>query len=132
MGSTDRKNKGQSLVEFTLVVPILLLLLVGAAEFGRLWMTQNILVGAAREAVRILAVDPLLGGGPGPANIRADNVLLSANITGYTVQLVDDGVPFGTVTATVSYTVPLAVAGFVPGLDADIPLVSSTSMRKEF
>ena len=49
---------GQGLVEFALVVPLLLFLVLGMAEFGRLWMTKNILTGAAREAVRIAAVPP--------------------------------------------------------------------------
>ena len=33
-------KKGQSLVEFALVVPMLLLLVFGIAEFGRAWMTR--------------------------------------------------------------------------------------------
>jgi Flp pilus assembly protein TadG len=132
MGSTDRKNKGQSLVEFMLVAPLLLILLVGIAEFGRAWMTQNILTGAAREAVRIYALDPAFGGGFGPANLRAEAILASANINGAISVPGDDGVSFGTVTWEVRYNFPLVVAGFVPGLDADIPLISSTSMRKEF
>jgi Flp pilus assembly protein TadG len=114
-----------------LVLPILLLLLVGIAEFGRAWMTQSILTGAAREAVRVFALDPAFGGGSGPANLRAAEILASANINGATVQLVDDGVNFGTVTATVSYTFPLAVVGYFAISPADIPLSSSTSMRKE-
>jgi Flp pilus assembly protein TadG len=132
MGSTNRKNKGQSLVEFMLVAPILLVLLVGIAEFGRAWMAQSLLTGAAREAVRILAVDPIYGGGPGPANIRASAILLSGNINGANVVLDSGTVPFDPVTATVSYNFPLAVAGFVPGLPANFTLTSSTSMRREY
>ena len=60
--NTLENEKGQSLVEFALVVPLLLLLVFGIAEFGRAWMTKNILTGAAREAVRLAAV-PAPGGG---------------------------------------------------------------------
>jgi hypothetical protein len=45
-------RRGQGLVEFALVVPLFLVLLFGMIEFGRAWMTKNILTGAAREAVR--------------------------------------------------------------------------------
>src|SRR5512135_2658611 len=65
-------NKGQNLVEFALVVPLLLLLVIGIAEFGRAWMTKNILTGAAREAVRLLAVPPPTG---------VDNAAWNAAIT---------------------------------------------------
>jgi Flp pilus assembly protein TadG len=47
-----RRDGGQSLVEFALVVPILLLLLVGLAEFSRAWNTKQVLTDAAREALR--------------------------------------------------------------------------------
>jgi hypothetical protein len=43
---------GQALVEFALVVPVLLLLLVGLVEFSRAWNTQQVLTDTAREALR--------------------------------------------------------------------------------
>lgn len=47
-----RSESGQALVEFALVVPILLLLVVGLAEFSRAWNAQQVLTDAAREALR--------------------------------------------------------------------------------
>jgi Flp pilus assembly protein TadG len=47
-----RRDGGQALVEFALIVPILLLLLVGLAEFSRAWSTKQVLTDAAREALR--------------------------------------------------------------------------------
>lgn len=125
------KTRGQGLVEFALVLPLFLVLLIGIAEFGRAWMTRNILTGAAREAVRIAAVAPPAGS-QAAAIARANTVLSSAGITGATVLVNDDGIAFGTISVTVNYTFPLVVAGFVPGLNTDIPLSSQTSMRKEF
>jgi len=126
-----RGDRGQSLVEFALVVPLLLILIVGIAEFGRAWMTRNILTGAAREAVRIAVVAPPAGS-QALATARANQILSAANISGAGVSINDDGTPFGTITVTVNYTFPLTVLGFVPGLNSDIPLSSTTTMRKEF
>jgi Flp pilus assembly protein TadG len=47
-----RREDGQGLVEFALVVPVLLLLIVGLAEFSRAWNTKQVLTDAAREALR--------------------------------------------------------------------------------
>lgn len=124
-----RCRSGQSLVEFALVVPILLFLLIGICEFGRAWMTRNILTGAAREAVRVAAVQ---GDAPA-ATARAEQVLSSAGLAGATVALADDNIPFGSYTATVRYQFPMAVVDFLPGISgASLPLVSTTTMRKEF
>jgi len=49
-------RRGQSLVEFALVVPILLLMLVGIIEFGRAWNVSQTVTDAARQGARIAAV----------------------------------------------------------------------------
>jgi len=129
MPRCDKSVRGQSLVEFALVLPVFLLLLIGIAEFGRAWMTRNILTGASREAVRIAAVQ----GNTASARSRASNILSSAGISGASVNIADDGAPYGTCSVTVSYAFPVSVAGFLPGLSGtNFTLSSSTSMRKEF
>ena len=132
--STIKKAKGQSLVEFALLVPLMLILAVGISEFGRGWMTRNVLTAAAREAVRTAAMPPALGGGTGPGRARGLTILNAAGIPTppADVVVVDDGNPFGIVTATATYTFPLVVAGFVPGLAANFPLSSISTMRKEY
>ena len=78
---TLKNEKGQSLVEFALVVPLLLLLVIGIAEFGRAWMTKNILTGAAREAVVLRPYQAHGGGWNGPAaTTRGNQILASAGI----------------------------------------------------
>ena len=126
-----RSERGQNLVEFALVIPVLLLLVFGIAEFGRAWMTQNIMTGAAREAARIAVVQASGGGWNGTAaNARGNQILASAGIAA-TVSVPDPGTQYGDVTATVNYNFPVAVAGFFPGLD-NIPLTSTTTMRREY
>ena len=51
-----RADTGSSAVEFALVVPMLVLLLVGIVEFGRAYNVQNTLSAASREAVRAVAL----------------------------------------------------------------------------
>ena len=46
------KQKGQGLVEFALVLPLLLLLISGIVEFGRMFAIYNGVSNASREAVR--------------------------------------------------------------------------------
>ena len=47
-----RREDGQAVVEFALIVPVLLLLVVGLAEFARAWNTKQVLTDAARESLR--------------------------------------------------------------------------------
>jgi len=128
-GRRPSAASGQGLVEFALVIPLFLLLLVGIAQFGQAWMTRNIMTGATREAVRIAAVQ----GDSAAAISRANSILASAGISGASVNLSDDGAPFGTCRVSASCSLPLTVAGFLPGLQGNsITLSTSTSMRKEF
>lgn len=57
-----RRVRGQSLVEFTLMLPILLMMLSGLIEFGFLLNTYLDVIDAAREAARFAANDdPTIG-----------------------------------------------------------------------
>ncbi|MEX2471537.1 MAG: TadE/TadG family type IV pilus assembly protein [Gemmatimonadota bacterium] len=47
-----QSQSGQALTEFALVVPVLLLMILGLAEFSRAWNTKQVLTDAAREALR--------------------------------------------------------------------------------
>jgi Flp pilus assembly protein TadG len=56
-GRTDRAERGQSLVEFALIIPILLLLLLGILDLGRAVAAYNSVSNAARSAARVAVVD---------------------------------------------------------------------------
>lgn len=51
-------QRGQALVEFALVLPILLLMVIGIMDFGRALFVYSEVSNAAREAVRYAAVNP--------------------------------------------------------------------------
>lgn len=51
-----RDEGAQALVEFALVVPLLLMLVVGVFEFGRAWNAYQVITDAAREGARTAVV----------------------------------------------------------------------------
>jgi len=74
-----RDKGGQSLIEFALVLPILLLVVFGITEFGRAIMTTNILNTASREGARLAAVSGV--GDSLSVQNRVVEVLNAANVT---------------------------------------------------
>jgi len=59
-GSDVRRNirseRGAAIIETALAVPLLLLVGVGAVEFGRAYRTSRVLTNAAREGARVAAL----------------------------------------------------------------------------
>jgi Flp pilus assembly protein TadG len=53
------RPRGQSLVEFALVFPIIVLLIMGFAEIGRAVYAFNTIANAARQGARVAAVNQL-------------------------------------------------------------------------
>ena len=90
MISLIRQKSGQSVIEFALVLPLLLLVLFGITEFGRAWATQNVLTSAAREGARIAIIT-----GPDVTLVtsRVTSVCAAAGITPTAVTVVPPG-PF--------------------------------------
>jgi hypothetical protein len=124
----ERNKRGQGLVEFALVVPMLLVLVIGIAEFGRAWMTRNIMTGAAREAVRMYAVK----NDTAAAGARAGSVLSSAGLD-LTKATITPGNSGDAVSYIILYDFPVVVAGLIPGLSSSsIQLRSETTMRREW
>jgi Flp pilus assembly protein TadG len=52
-----RDERGQALVEFALVAPILLLLILGMVDFARAWSAYEIITYQARQGARMAVVD---------------------------------------------------------------------------
>ncbi|WP_299167109.1 TadE/TadG family type IV pilus assembly protein [uncultured Arthrobacter sp.] len=50
------KERGAAAVEFAILLPVLLLLLLGIMEFGRAYNAQIALTNAAREGARVMAI----------------------------------------------------------------------------
>ncbi|MEM5774470.1 MAG: TadE/TadG family type IV pilus assembly protein, partial [Anaerolineaceae bacterium] len=60
----NKKERGQGLVEFALVIPVLLLLMMGIFEFGYFFFVYSSVNTASREAVRYGA-----GSGANPSGV---------------------------------------------------------------
>jgi Flp pilus assembly protein TadG len=78
-------QRGATIVEAALVIPIFLMFIIGILEFGRAYNEYQVLTNAAREACRF-AVAPAAGNGgslPGTAAVQqvATDWLNSAGVT---------------------------------------------------
>ena len=116
---------GESMVEFALVLPVLLLVLVGVVQFALVHHAQNVVTTAAQEGARLAAAE---GGDAIDGEQRARDVLgsgLGQNGDDFEVAAIDDG---ETVTVGASGEYPL----IFPWLGSrDIELDATASVRKE-
>lgn len=133
-GSKFIVNRGQSLIEFALILPLLLLMIVGIFEFGLLFMTSHTIQNAGREGVRLAVVLPNLANDDSRVSERVesmipDNDLYSSFVGGTTNNGISDCTVNDQVTVTVSGTynfIFLRIFG-IETLDISIP----TTMRYE-
>jgi Flp pilus assembly protein TadG len=83
-----RKNqKGAALVEFALVLPLLLLLLLGIIEFSLLLYDKAVITNASREGARAGIVYTMLRPDPNDSSTYADRV---NTLTGEIIQVATD------------------------------------------
>ena len=125
-----RRERGQSLVETAVVLPILLLLVVAIVDFGRAFDAYIILTNAAREGARFGAIKPSLTEEE-VKQIVVDDVLGSGTnitqMTGFTADNVTvDGQTEGSevVAVTVTYQFDLWFAGMIGISDVTLTKVS--------
>jgi len=125
-----RSNRGQAVVEFALVFPLLLLVCFGITEFGRAWMTMNILTSAAREGVRLAAVTaPDI-----PAvTQRVTDVCAAARVTPSVITVVppDPNDPNRRVSVTVETQFTVIPGQILGTFKGTIPLRTTSIMRHE-
>lgn len=57
-GRSGRRDRGQAMLEFALVLLLLLLILLGTIDFARLFFTWSSMANAAREGARFGTVHP--------------------------------------------------------------------------
>ncbi len=126
-GKERHHERGQSAVELALILPIFTVLLFGIIEFGRLWMTVNVMSGAAREGARVAAVS---GTNFTQARTSALNVLNAGNITGANVTITGPN-SNNEILATVTLQYRTFTGNLIPGLSPVLNLSRSAAMRWE-
>jgi Flp pilus assembly protein TadG len=123
-----RSEKGQSIVEFALVLPILVMLLFGIIDFGRIFHTYLAIDHASREAARTASI------GENDATIVSTAVASASSIqlTAGQVAVSPGGTKSSGSDVTVTITYPISfLTPVVSNLTGPITLSSSTVMRME-
>jgi Flp pilus assembly protein TadG len=122
-----QRRRGQSMVEFALIVPLLLMLLFGIIELGILFSVYVGMTNSAREAARAGSVyqytgTPFVDDGSTPGAAAAFKATVDGQRQQYLSQVISDTlnpiVDPATVQTTVTYT-----STSVPAFDPDIERV---------
>lgn len=123
-------QRGNAVVEFALVLPILLLVVFGITEFGRAWLTLNLMNTAAREGARLAAVT---GPDEDLVRTRVTEVLTAAHVTASTITVTGPAAndPARRVTVTVNADFEVVSGRILGAFRGIIPLQASTTMRHE-
>ncbi|MEH6623317.1 MAG: TadE family protein [Dietzia maris] len=125
---TPSRDRGAAAVEFALLLPILLLLVLGILEFGRAYHVQTTLSNAARDGVRVMALQDSVTAAVAAVETSASPLDLSdADVTitptaGCSSALTGAGLA----SVTIEYPFSL-VSGFLP-ID-DLTLTGKGTMR---
>ncbi len=127
-----RRRFGAAAVEFAVCAPVLVLLVIGMIEFGRMVMVQQVLTNASREGCR---VGILNGSTATDVKNTVNSYLTSANISGATVTITPadpSAAPAGgsvTVAVSVGYNQVTWVPA--PMFLSGKTMVANTVMRRE-
>ena len=126
--SSGEGERGSSAVEFALLLPILLLVLLALVQVGVLARDSLVLTQASRAGAREASVQPLTGAVEQAVRDAAPG--LAADRLG--VNVVWSGNRGSPVTVSVAYEAPVAslLAGWL--LPESVSLSASATMRQEF
>ncbi len=120
-------QRGQSLVEFALVVPVFVTILFGIIEFSRMFETMNVVTSAAREGARVAAVTAPDGS---QVQSAAQSVLNAGGVGGNATITVGGPGSGNMVTVTVSINYTPLTGSIIPGLSS-MQITKSAVMRWE-
>ncbi len=126
-----KRSEGQALVEFAIVLPLLLLLVMGIIDFGLMMQQYLTLNHGAREGARLAAV----GGSASDVEARVKEILAvrwSEDKVSVNVTEVDKGTykeDVVTVQAPVAFLTPLSA--FVKGLTPNWTAQAKAAFRSE-
>ncbi|HAM26198.1 MAG TPA: pilus assembly protein TadE [Microbacteriaceae bacterium] len=109
---TDTGQRGAAAVEFALVLPVLLLLIMGLIEFSLIFNSQISLTNAAREGARVMAIHNDPAAATSAAIAAAPSVNDPAIAAGDVTVSPSDCAAGSTVTVTIHYSAKLLTGFF--------------------
>ena len=123
-------QRGIAIVEFMIVLPLVLFLILGVSEFGRGFMQYNTLTRSVRDAVRHASNNALLGQTQvvnitGQLQTETINLVTHGNIAGTGASILPDLTSTavtvndeggGDISVTATYAYQPIVAPFIPSL----------------
>ena len=115
-----REQRGASAVEFAFIAPLLILLTLGTVEFGRAFQVQGTLAAAAREGVRMMALQNSQPTARATARSVASSLnpaLTDAQISFAPAACPTTYSPGSTVTITIRYREPFLTGAFGAGVN---------------
>lgn len=141
----DNGRKGQAVVEFALILPVFLLLVFGAIEFGRAYYVRHLLTNAAREGSREASL---------PSRTESDvqdkvtdfiqGVDLNTDLTTTTIEILpagsdtpDDSLTLADATSgdrvrvSVQYDFEVLTGSIIPGFSGTVTLAGRCAFRHE-
>jgi Flp pilus assembly protein TadG len=127
ISETRERRRGAAVVEFAVILPLLIALLLGVIEYGWLFMVRQTLQNAAREGCR----QKVLQTSEAPyteVQERVDAVVAPMGIGGYTTTMATNGCQ-ESVTVTVPQSSVSLAGGFFGTSTSD--LIGTCTMRKE-
>jgi len=126
-----KSPRGQSLVEMALVIPILIIVLFGILEFGRIFHSYLVITHAAREGARfgviskdVDQIKQKVRDTSGGINLQLGDIDVNPSAN----DNLTTGVPL---TVTVDYEVELFTPVLADILPNPVPLSASSTMRVE-
>jgi len=123
-----KSQKGQSMVEFALVIPVLILLLFGILDFGRVFHAYLTIDHAGREAAR----EASIGKDDGTIRSVAVNKASSINLAESQVDISPGGTKSSGSQVTITITYPISfLTPVISSITGPITLKNSTVMRVE-
>lgn len=124
---TLSKEQGQSLVEFTLAMPVLLLVLVGILDLGRVYYAYFTISNASREGARFASLSPYTDSDIQDAAVaEAANSIFTLSRSDVTVSRENGNVEGSAITVTVTKQFPLVTTYIIGAVT--IPIRASTEM----
>jgi Flp pilus assembly protein TadG len=107
------RQRGAAAVEFALVLPVLLLIVLGTVDWGWFFYVSQVVTNAAREGARVGSLTPI-GGSDATAELEAEatskQYLDGAGLTGATIDALTVG---NGIQVTVTYPAG-SLTGFLP------------------